>query len=307
MCDRGNFMRTMYVLCAWATYCVHIVLLLRVSDLCARSDLCVRSTTATRERLIEYLIVRLLRVATSSSSSHRPFCAIWDRAMTCWFAVCDHASDLIFWWNSGRWSSERTDWLVRKVGPSERSDWLVRKVGPSERSDWLVRKVSPSERSDWLVRKVGPYERSDWLVQKVGPSEQSDWLVRKVGQYITLWLAGTEVGPYRTLWLAGTEVGPYRTLWLDGFASRSWTERSDWRFQISVFGRLRWTSCFANSDISLRTTRKSYAKCVLFCVKVAIQPAVARKTNKRPSLFNITYSTRGEVTLLCTMLNDGAR
>ena len=160
------------------------------------------------------------------------------------------------------------------------------------------------------------------------------WLdVTEVGPYRTLWLAGTEVGPYRTLWLAGTEVGPYRTLWLDGvasrsvgtiwldgfasrsvgtiwlggFYSRSWLERSDWIFWRSVFGRLRWTSCLANSDSSLRRKRKRYAKYVLFYVKIAFQPAVLRKTNKRASLFNITYSTRGGVTLLCTLLNDGAR
>ena len=173
--------------------------------------------------------------------------------------------------------------------------WLAcTDIGPY-RTLWLAGTEVYPYRTLWLVcTELGPY-RTIWLACTESRSVRA------------IWLACTDVGTYRTLWLPGTEVGPYRTLSLDGFASRSWTERSDWRFRRSVFGRLQWTSCFANSDSSSRTTRKGYTKCVLFCVKIAVQPAVARKTNKWPSLFNITYSTRGGVTLLCTMLNDGAR
>ena len=186
--------------------------------------------------------------------------------------------------------------------------WLACTESRSVRAIWLAgTEVGQFERSDWLVRKVGPY-RTIWLACTESRSVRAIWLAgTDVGPCRTLWLTGMDVRPYRKLWLPGTEVGPYRTLWLDGFASRSWTEQSNWRFRRSVFGCLWWTSCFAILDSSSRTTRKWYVKCVLFCGEIAVQPAVVRKTNKRTSLLYITYSTCGGVTLLCTMLNDGAQ
>ena len=172
-------------------------------------------------------------------------------------------------------------WLACTESRSVRAIWLACTESRSVRAIWLDCTESRSVGEVWLAgREVGPY-RTLWLAG------------REVGPYRTLWLAGTEVGLYRTLWLAGTEVGPYRTIWLDDFFSRSWTEQSNWRLRRSVFGRLRWTSCFSNSDSSSWTTTKWYAKCVLFCMAIAVQPANACKTNKRPSLFYITYSTRG--------------
>ena len=45
----------------------------------------------------------------------------------------------------------------------------------------------------------------------------------------------------------------------------------------------------------------------LVCDEYAVQSAVARKTDKTIVTFVITYSTRGGVLKLCTMLDDVAR
>ena len=57
---------------------------------------------------------------------------------------------------------------------------------------------------------------------------------------------------------------------------------------------------FANNKKTIREMR-------LFCDEFAIQSAVARETEKTTVTFVITYSTRGGVLKLCTMLDDGAR
>ena len=172
LCARGDFMRTMYVLCAWATFCVRMEGLLRVSDLGSQRDLRVRSRTAAREQLIAYVIVRLLRIKTSSSSSDRTFRAIWDHAMTWRFtwrtsgfvtrAICDHASDLIF----------------SEILAGDRPSDLIGLYGV-----WVR-----IERSDWLVRILTLY-RTIWLA------------CTESSLYGTIWLACTKSSPYGTIWL----------------------------------------------------------------------------------------------------------
>ena len=48
-------------------------------------------------------------------------------------------------------------------------------------------------------------------------------------------------------------------------------------------------------------------KCALLCDEYVVQSAVAREIDKTTVTFVITYSTRGGVLKLCTILDDGAR
>ena len=82
---------------------------------------------------------------------------------------------------------------------------------------------------------------------------------------------------------------------LYGFVVRK--ERSDWLVRIhcpdNLIRRPGDLSLSASMDFLLyelqtvvsRKSRRRYAKCVLFCDDFAVRPAVARNTNKRPSIF----------------------
>ena len=141
---------------------------------------------------------------------------------------------------------KRSDWLVRKVVRVEQSDWLVRKVVRMERSTWLVRKVVRMEQSDWLVRKVVRMKRSDWSVRKVVRIKRSDWMVRLLGPEGTIRL----VVPDICLRAPSMDFLSYKV-----------------------------------QTVVSQKTRKRYAKFVLFCDEIAVCPAVACNTKKRPSLF----------------------
>ena len=174
---------------------------------------------------------------------------------------------------------------------------------------WLVCTESTSVGKVWLActeswsvlnALIGSYGSRSLLKALIGwPDllvllERSDWTIRLVGPDGAIWLDDP------TCWS-----------WWNDLIGRSnllvLKERSDWKIRGSVFGRLQWSSCFATSDSSSRTTRKRYAKCVLFCDEFAVQSAVARETDKTTVSFYINYSTRGGVLKLCTMLNNWAR
>ena len=191
-------------------------------------------------------------------------------------AICDNASDLIFseLLAGDRLSDlEQSDWFARLLSPYG-TIWLACTAFESvwndliglygfwvrmERSDWLVRLVVRMEQSGWLVRLVVRMERSNWLVRLVVRMERSDRLVRLRSLYGTIWLACTEISPYGSIWLAVLEIC-LRAPSMDFLSYKVQTVVS-------------------------RTTRKRYAKCVLFCDEIAVHPAVACNTNKWPSLF----------------------
>ena len=53
--------------------------------------------------------------------------------------------------------------------------------------------------------------------------------------------------------------------------------------------------------------KKAIREIRLVCNEYAVQSAVAHETDKMSVTFVITYSTRGGVLKLCTMLDDVAR
>ena len=57
----------------------------------------------------------------------------------------------------------------------------------------------------------------------------------------------------------------------------------------------------------MQATRNDTLEASSFCNEYAVQSAVARETDKTTVTFVITYSTRGGVLKLCTMLDDVAR
>ena len=140
------------------------------------------------------------------------------------------------------------------------------------------------------------------------------------------------IGQYRKMVRKRSLIGRYRKM----VRRRLWLVRMTcWSCQSNLIGRsdllssgaFNWFSCFATSYSGLLTTRKRYAKCFLFrhfrqwfknnkkryakcdlfCDEHAVQSAVAHETDKTTVTFVLTYSTRGWVLKLCTMLNDGAQ
>ena len=150
----------------------------------------------------------------------------------------------------------------------------------------------------WLACTASMSVRAIWLACTESRSVGEIWLVCTESRYVgNIWLDDTGSRSVGNIWLDDMESRSVGVIWLDDLTCWSCrsdligrsdflvlTERSDWAIQRSVFGRLRWTSCFATSDSGSRTTRKRYAKCVLFCDEFDVQTVVVRKKNKELSL-----------------------
>ena len=189
-----------------------------------------------------------------------------------------------------------------------RVTWSLCEILPvTLRAIWLARTGSRSVREIWLADTESRSVGDIWLDDTESRSVWNIWLddteSRSVGE---IWLNDTESRSVGKIWLVRTTCWSCRIDLIGRSDLLVLPERYDWTIRRSVFGRLPWTSCFATSDIGSWTTRKRYAKCVLFCDKFVVQSAVARETDKTTVSFYITYSTCGGVLKLCTMLNYGA-
>ena len=172
--------------------------------------------------------------------------------------------------SKGIWLDETED------GPSEvRPKYLIGRDGR-----WSV--WSLSEVSDWTKRNL-----VCMMMRPTCMSCQSDLIGRDgIWSYLL-----------KTL-LVG---------WFDGsvFWKRFWLA-DPMDLSSGVFFWLIFTPHFAVSYSHLRLTRNNTRNASSFCDEYAVQYAVARKTYKMTITSVITYSTRGGVLKLCTMLEDVA-
>ena len=292
-------------------------------------DLCVRCTNCLR--IATWCVLKhtafargdfFLRFRPSLSCDLRSF--EW-RVVLSWTSGLCHSC--------GPWPFEWRDylegfWLVEtkvrpKDDPSEGCDWSRRKsiwrmIRPK---DVIGRDESPSK--GWSVRRM-------WLVDtkihpKDDPSEGCDWSIwrshlgdRPKGCSEGFWLAETkQLSVWQCVRLVVLPDGSDWTrrepclFFLD---TTDWTVQcicldknaSDWPILRSAFSVFFGLLSHAMLDSQTRFTRKQLRKSVFFGRQLRRSDLfLTRKQTKQTSPC-FTYSTRGGVYILCTMIVDGA-